>query len=89
MRGPTRRIILYLHKDCDPVRLEFDRDLYVQEFVKTQFAGVPAHLELIGILRDIQQFFEDLQVEDEGEFWETQDGAVLAEHIRRCNEANC
>ena len=25
--GPTKGIILYLHEDCDPVRLEFDRDL--------------------------------------------------------------
>src|SRR5580700_6946338 len=48
--GPTKGIGLYLHEDCDPVRLEFDRELYVQEFVKTQFAGVPAHLELIKLL---------------------------------------
>ena len=27
--GPTKGIILYLHEDCEPVRLEFDRDLYV------------------------------------------------------------
>jgi hypothetical protein len=85
-KGPIKGIILYVHEDCDPVRFEFDRDLYVQEFVKTQFAGVTAHLELISLLRDLQQFFEDLKVEDEGEFWETKDEAVLTEHIRRCEE---
>jgi hypothetical protein len=86
-KGPTKGIIFYLHEDCDPLRLEFDRDLYIQEFVKTQFAGVPTHIELISILRDLQQFFSDLKVEDEGEYWETQNEAALAEHIRRCNEA--
>jgi hypothetical protein len=38
-KGPTRGITLYIHEDCDPLRLEFDEDLYIQEFVKTQFAG--------------------------------------------------
>jgi hypothetical protein len=85
-KGPTKGIILYVHEDCDPVRLEFDRDLYLQEFVKTQFAGVPAHLELIALLRDLQKFFEGLTVEDEGEYWETGNEAVLAEHIRCCDE---
>jgi len=85
-KGPTTGIVLYLHEDCDPVRLEFDKDLYVQEFVKTQFAGVAAHLELIELLRDLQQFFEDLRVEDEGEYWDTKNKAVLAEHIRCCDE---
>jgi hypothetical protein len=84
--GPTKGILLYLHEDCDTVRLEFDRDLYIQEFVKTQFAGVPAHIELIGLLRDLQEFFEDYKVEDEGEYWETGSESVLAEHIRRCDE---
>jgi hypothetical protein len=26
---------------------------------------------LIKLLRDIEQFFEELKVEDEGEYWET------------------
>jgi hypothetical protein len=85
--GPTKGVILYLHEDCEPVRLEFDRDLYVQEWVKIQFAGAPTHLELIKLLRDIQQFFENLKVADEGEYWETGNEAVLADHIRRCDEA--
>ena len=84
--GPAKGIVRYIHEDCDPVRLEFDRELYIQEFVKTQFAGVPAHLELIKLLRDLQQFFEELTVEDEGEYWQTGNEDLLAEHIRRCNE---
>jgi hypothetical protein len=47
--GPVHGIVLYPHVDCDPVRLEFDRDLYIQEFTKTQFAGVQTHLKRLGI----------------------------------------
>jgi hypothetical protein len=85
-KGPTKGIVLYIHEDCDPLRLEFDQDLYIQEFVKTQFAGVRSHIQLVMLLRDFQGFFVDLRVEDEGEYWETGDEAVLAEHIRRCDE---
>jgi hypothetical protein len=85
-KGPTRGIILYIHEDCDPLRLEFDQDLCIQEFVKTQFAGVRAHIQLVTLLRDFQSFFLDLKVEDEGEYWESGDEAVLAEHIQRCDE---
>ena len=69
--GPTKGIILYLHEECDPVRMEFDRDLYVQEFVKTQFSGPHVHMKVISLLRGLQVFFEDLKVEDEGEYWGT------------------
>lgn len=85
--GPTQGIILYLHEDCDPVRLEFDRDLFVQEFVKTQFAGAQVHIKLISFLRSLAVFFEDLKIEDEGEYWETGDETVLSEHIQQCNDA--
>ena len=69
--GPTKGIVLYLHEDCEPVRLEFDRDLYIQEWVKTQFAGSRTHIRLICLLRDLQGFFETLNVHDEGQYWDT------------------
>jgi hypothetical protein len=79
--GPVKGIALYIHEDCDPVRLEFDRDLYIQEFTKTQFAGVECHLKVVDLLRAIQPFFHELKVEDEGEFWETKDRSILAAHV--------
>jgi hypothetical protein len=79
--GPVKGMIVYLHEDCDPIRLEFDRDLYIQEFVKTQFAGVECHLRVIDLLRSIQPLFHELKVEDEGEFWETNDRAILEAHL--------
>jgi len=50
------------------VRLEFDENLYVQEFAKTQFAGVDWHLKVVGLLKAIQSYFRELRVADEGEF---------------------
>jgi hypothetical protein len=79
--GPVKGIVLDIHEDCDPVRLEFDRELYVQEFTKTQFAGVESHLKVIDLLKAIEPYFVALKVEDEGDFWETADQAVLAQHM--------
>lgn len=45
------------HPDCDPVRLEFDEDLHIQEFTKTRFAGAATHVEVIELLRRIAPFF--------------------------------
>jgi hypothetical protein len=84
--GPTKGILLYLHEDCEPLRLEFDRELYVREWVKTQFAGVETHIRLIQILRDIEVFFLSLTVNDEGEYWESGNQAVLIGHFRACSE---
>jgi len=81
--GPVKGVLVYLHEDCDPVRLEFDRDLYLQEFTKTQFAGVQIHIDVLKLLRATQPFFRDLKVEDEGEYWETGDTQILTEHFVR------
>jgi hypothetical protein len=79
--GPVKGITVYLHPDCDPVRFEFDRDLYMQEYTKTQFAGVECHLKVIYLLRTVQPLFRELKVDDEGEFWETGDLAILQDHL--------
>jgi hypothetical protein len=81
--GPTKGIVTYPNEDCDPVRLEFDKDLYIQEYVKTQFAGVAAHLSVVELLQTLQPFFRKLKVEDEGEFWETGNIEILREHMQR------
>src|SRR5437867_1784153 len=75
--GPVKGIVLYPHEDCDPVRLEFDNDLYVQEYTKTQFAGVQTHLQVLELLRVITPFFHSLRVDDEGEYWKTADVSIL------------
>ena len=85
--GPAKGVILYVHEDCDPIRLEFDRDLYVQEFTKTQFAGPQIHLDVLKLLKGIEPFFRSLKVEDEGEWWETRDIQILREHFSSSQKA--
>ena len=84
--GPTFGLQIHADENSDPLRFEFDRDHYVQEFVKTQFAGTDTHIAIIGLLRRIEPFFDRLTVEDEGEFWQTSDESILARHIQRCDE---
>lgn len=81
--GPVRGVSLYPHIDCEPVRLEFDRDLYIQEFTKTQFAGATTHLHILELLKSIEPYFRKLTIEDEGEYWETSDIQILLDHISR------
>ena len=84
--GPVKGVVLYPSEDCDPVRFEFDRNLYVQEFTKTQFAGVQTHLQVLELLRAVEPFFRDLKVEDEGEYWEKGSLLTLAEHMKRVQD---
>jgi hypothetical protein len=75
--GEVRGIQFQPHENSDPIVLEFDTDLYIQEYCKTQFADISTHIEVIQFLRDIEPHFDNLTVVDEGEFWETSDIKVL------------
>jgi len=45
---------------------------------KTQFTTVETHIWIIGLLRYLKKhYLSDLEVTDEGEFWETEDRATL------------
>lgn len=79
--GPTYGIVLWPHPECEPVRLEFDRDLFTQEFCKTQFAGADVHIDIVSLLRRLTPYFDSLNVTDEGEYWETGSRDVLAGHV--------
>ena len=83
--GPTRGLLIRVHDDCDPIRLEFDQSFYLQEFVKTQFAGTAIHIHVVETLQRLRPFFAEFKVEDEGEFWETGNLELLLEHIDNCN----
>lgn len=46
--------------------------------VKTQFAVPEAHVQIVELLRELKQrFMADLEVLDEGQYWETKDLALL------------
>lgn len=85
--GPTRGVALQPHRNCDPLRLEFDSGLYIQEYCKTQFAPPTVHIEVVELLRKIRPEFRDLRVEDEGEYWDTADQSRLEDHLKACFQA--
>ncbi len=85
--GPTYGIELQPHENCEPLRLEFDCDLYVQEYVKTQFAPPETHMAIVHFLKAIAPEFDALQVFDEGEYWDTGSIDVLTYHIDSCERA--
>ncbi len=79
--GPVRGIKIQPDPDSDPLWLEFDKNNYVAEFCKTQFAGIEIHLKLISFLREIEPLFAELEVTDEGEYWETNDIVLLQKRL--------
>ena len=82
--GATKGIIIQPHETCDPLILEFDANNYIQEYCKTQFADIIIHSKVIGLLRQIEDCFIDLQVTDEGAFWETENVELLSAHFNDC-----
>ena len=85
--GSTKGIRIQPDLNCEPLILEFDENLYVQEFCKTQFADISVHILVVDLLRQIQPYFDNFIVEDEGEYWETSDINVLQHHIDNCFRA--
>ena len=85
--GPVKGLVMQPHENSDPLRLEFDKDLYIQEYVKTQFAPIECHIAIVTLLRKMAPFFENLQVVDEAEFYELNDQSRLQHHLDRCFEA--
>jgi len=50
--------------------------------VKTQFASPEVHVWIVGLLKYLRKrYVSDLQVSDEGEYWETGDMRVLKEKM--------
>ena len=65
--------------------MEFDGEFYIQEYIKTQFAPLEVHISVVELLQCLQPHFIDLQVVDEGEYFETRDKATLESHLNNCN----
>lgn len=68
------------HAKCDPVRLDFTDSLTCEEFVKTSFAPLRTHVQIVEFLKVIQPLAKSLHVEDECEYWETGDEVLLNRH---------
>ena len=59
-----------------------DSELTYLNFIKTQFAPVENHIAIIKLLKYIQQkYISNLDVYDEGEYWQTGDEKILKRKI--------
>ena len=79
--GPTKGIAIQPDINCDPLILEFDAEHYIQEYCKTQFAGIEVQLKIISFLKEIKSHFSTLTVIDEGQYWESEDELLLQKHF--------
>lgn len=84
--GLVKGMVLQPHQNSEPLRLEFDSNLYIQEYTKTQFAPLETHVAVVELLKEIEPYFEKLEVIDEGEYFETHDRGILRKHLDRCFE---
>ena len=84
--GEITGVVLYPNPKCEPVYVQFGDDLFLQDFVKTQFAGADTHLDIIALFDAIKPFFRKLVLVDEGDYWETRDRAALEKHIATVNK---
>ncbi len=85
--GPTRGLTLLPHPDCEPLAFEFDRDLFMQDRCKTQFAGPGIHAEIVQLFRQTEPLFAMLDVQDEAEFWENPSRGRLDETFAAASRA--
>ena len=83
--GERKKYGIYLTPpNCETITLTFrangTTDGY--HFTKTQFAGSAMHIIVINLLRYIsKKYFIDFEVEDEGDYWQTNDEVLLQKHM--------
>jgi len=87
---PVQLTFLSNGRMCSPASLQCFGDstdeaeqmfLYML-FTKTQFAGTEAHKLIVGLLRYLSnKYLLDFVVNDEGEYWETGDDALLKQNF--------
>ncbi|VBB47997.1 conserved hypothetical protein [uncultured Paludibacter sp.] len=85
-KGLTKGIRIQPHKFSDPLNLEFDKNYIIQEYCKTQYVDIETHVKIIDFLRQIEPYFDWLNVDDEGEYWETNNIEILRNHIEKIYE---
>jgi len=75
--GPTRGLYLLPDPECEPLSFEFDTDLFMQDYCKTQFAGPKVHAAILDLFRQTEPLFEMLDIQDEADAWENPDPTRL------------
>ena len=65
-----------------------DKNMIYSVATKTQYAGPDTHMALVKLIRYLQEkYFAELQVDDEGLYWETGDEKVLLSQFDKYNHA--
>lgn len=71
------------HVDMAEMLAQIRPDMVYTLHVKTQFAGPDIHAALVSLLQYLsRQYFANMDVEDEGNYWDTLDRAVLDQRFR-------
>ena len=81
--GPTRGLIINPHEGAETLRLIFNNELCLDSFIKTQFAPIQTHVDVVDFLRSIEPLFENFKVMDEGEYYETNDIELLRQKLNQ------
>jgi hypothetical protein len=78
---------------CSPFKLLYNdpvtNDLMIEVIhTKTQYAGPDTHMAILKLLRYLKgKYFTELEVNDEGLYWETQDKETLLSQFAKYNHA--
>lgn len=83
--GRITGVVVRISDSCEPLHFQFGDDLFMQDHVKTQFAGAEVHIQIVELLESLRPHFKRIDVNDEGEYWNTHDKAVLERHIGKIN----
>jgi hypothetical protein len=86
-QGHTFGVFVRPDPNCEPTTFEFDQELFTQQSCKTQFAGPKIHIAVIELLRTIEPYFREMEVVDEGEYWDSSDEAKLRAHLALVDSA--
>ena len=84
-RGAIRGIVIQPQLGCEPIYLQFDSNMFMQDFVKTQFAGPEVHVQVVRLFKRIQPLLSSLKIEDEGGYWDSGNKATLQGHLAKAN----
>ncbi len=82
-KGRITGIRIHPGPKCEPINIQFGDDLFMQDFVKTQFAGADVHIEVIALFDELKPHFAKLGIIDESEYWDTRNKEVLEGHISK------
>jgi len=73
--------VIYPAEMSEPLYLVFGGKGKLDNFIKTQFAGVDTHIDVINLLDAVKPFFKLLDIIDEGRYWETRSRDNLEEDM--------